>query len=238
MITNHTFKIHPFFYVVAIVCIVTGYFKFFLFFTFLILFHEIGHILAGLICNWKIDKIVIMPFSGLTIFDNKINHSLKEELFVVLLGPIFQLILGLFIKDYSLLNIHYSLLIFNLIPIYPLDGSKIFNIIFNNLFSFYKSLNIMIYLSYLMIFLILLKYKNILLVLIMLLILSKVIQEHKKIKEIFNKFLLERYLYNFNYKKTKKVTKLKQMSLCRKHLFNVENKWYTEKEILRKIFDK
>ena len=54
-----------------------------------------------------------MPFGGLTIFNNKINHPLKEELFVSLLGPIFQLIIGLFIKDNTLLNIHYSLLLFN-----------------------------------------------------------------------------------------------------------------------------
>lgn len=236
--TNHIFKIHPFFYIVAIICVITGYFKYFLFFTFLILFHEIGHLTAGLICKWQVDKIIIMPFSGLTIFNNKINHSLKEELFVVLLGPIFQIVLGLFIRDSSLLNIHYSLLLFNLIPIYPLDGSKIISIVLNYILSFYKSLNLVIYISYIMILLLLFKYKNMLFILIILLILTKVIEEHKKIKEIFNKFLLERYLYNFNYKKTKKIVNLKQMNLNKKHLFKLENKWYTEKEILRKIFDK
>ena len=109
----------------AIICLITGYIKFFLFFTFLILFHEIGHIFAGIICKWKIKEVIIMPFGGLTIFNNKINHSLKEELFVSLSGPIFQLIIGFFIKNNILLNIHYSLLLFNLIPIYPLDGGRI-----------------------------------------------------------------------------------------------------------------
>lgn len=179
-----------------------------------------------------------MPFGGLTIFNNKINHSLKEELFVSLSGPIFQLIIGLFIKDNTLLNIHYSLLLFNLIPIYPLDGSKIVNVIFNSFLSFYSSLKLIIYLSYIMILLVILKYNNILLYLIMLLILYKVVLEHKNIKEIFNKFLLERYLSNFNYKKTKKITKLKQMSLNKKHLFRIKNTWLTEKEILKKVFDK
>lgn len=179
-----------------------------------------------------------MPFGGLTIFNNKINHPLKEELFVSLLGPIFQLIIGLFIKDNTLLNIHYSLLLFNLIPIYPLDGSKIVNVIFNNFLSFYSSLKLIIYLSYIMILLVILKYNNILLYLIMLLILYRVVLEHKKVKEIFNKFLLERYLSNFNYKKTKKITKLKQMRLNKKHLFRIKNTWLTEKEILKKIFDK
>ena len=179
-----------------------------------------------------------MPFGGLTIFENKINNSLKQELFVVLLGPIFQLIIGLFIKDTNLLNIHYSLLIFNLIPIYPLDGSKIINIFSNYFLSFYNSLKLTIYLSYIMIILVLIKYSNALLYLIILLLIQKVIIEHKKIKEIFNKFLLERYIYNFNYKKTKKITNLKQMKLYKKHLFKIKNTWITEKEMLKKIFDK
>lgn len=222
----------------AIICLITGYIKFFLFFTFLILFHEIGHIFAGIICKWKIKEVIIMPFGGLTIFNNKINHSLKEELFVSLSGPIFQLIIGFFIKNNILLNIHYSLLLFNLIPIYPLDGSKVVTVLFNTFLSFYSSLKLIIYLSYIMILLVILKYNNILLYLIMLLILYKVVLEHKNIKEIFNKFLLERYLSNFNYKKTKKITKLKQMSLNKKHLFRIKNTWLTEKEILKKIFDK
>lgn len=222
----------------AIICLITGYIKFFLFFTFLILFHEIGHIFAGMICKWKIKEVIIMPFGGLTIFNNKINHSLKEELFVSLSGPIFQLIIGFFIKNNILLNIHYSLLLFNLIPIYPLDGSKVVTVLFNTFLSFYSSLKLIIYLSYIMILLVILKYNNILLYLIMLLILYKVVLEHKNIKEIFNKFLLERYLSNFNYKKTKKITKLKQMSLNKKHLFRIKNTWLTEKEILKKIFDK
>ena len=222
----------------AIICLITGYIKFFLFFTFLILFHEIGHIFAGIICKWKIKEVIIMPFGGLTIFNNKINHSLKEELFVSLSGPIFQLIIGFFIKNNILLNIHYSLLLFNLIPIYPLDGSKVVTVLFNTFLSFYSSLKLIIYLSYIMILLVILKYNNIILYLIMLLILYKVVLEHKNIKEIFNKFLLERYLSNFNYKKTKKITKLKQMSLNKKHLFRIKNTWLTEKEILKKIFDK
>ena len=72
------FKIHPFFYIFALICILTGYFKNFIIIMFIILFHEMGHILAGLYFKWKIEKIIILPFGGLTLFNEKINRPISE----------------------------------------------------------------------------------------------------------------------------------------------------------------
>lgn len=213
----------------------------FLSFTIIILFHELGHIIAGLICKWKIEKIVILPFGGLTIFNQKINHSLNEELFVTLLGPIFQIIFSFFISK-DMMNIHYSLLLFNMLPIYPLDGSKIVNVFINKKCPFLKSQKLIILISYMTIILILIigliKHLNILFILILVLILKKVIQNHTQLKETFNKFLLERYLYKFRYKKTKNITNIKNMYLNKNHVFKIDNNYYTEREILSKLFDK
>ena len=100
--------------------------------------------------KWNFDKIAIYPFGGCTKFDEKINRSMKEELFILFNGPIFQMILFAFVfilfnegfisfRGYTIFkHYHYTLLLFNLLPIYPLDGGKILNIVINYLFPFKK----------------------------------------------------------------------------------------------------
>jgi len=85
-------KIHPLFYIVAFITIITGFFKEFSYIMLIILVHELGHILTSIYFKWKIDRIMILPFGGITIFNEKINKPLKEELLIALSGPIIQLI--------------------------------------------------------------------------------------------------------------------------------------------------
>ena len=61
-----------------------------------------------------------LAFGGITIFNELINKSLKEEFVILILGPIFQIlfyfILCFFkIQNTLITNYHYSLLMFNLI---------------------------------------------------------------------------------------------------------------------------
>ena len=58
-------------------------------------------------------------------------------------------------------------------------------------------------------------------------------------KLIFNKFLLERYLYHFNFKKLKiiKSENINKMKRDYKHIFYYNEKYETEKNILKKKFD-
>lgn len=182
-----------------------------------------------------------MPFGGLTVFNVDINKPLKEEFIICLLGPLFQIIYYLIFKDiFNIKNIHYNLLIFNLLPIFPLDGSKIFNIIFNKIFSFKFSLYITYIISFIVIvILVISKQFNLLLFLTLLLLFFKNIKEIKSIKYIFNRFLLERYFKHFNFKK-RRVIKSEKVSKMKKdyyHLFFVKNKYATEREILKKTFD-
>ena len=221
--------------------VLTGNFnKFFIFFS-IIIFHELGHILGGVYYKWKIDKIVVLPFGGLTIFNEDINKPLKEEFIICILGPLFQTIYYLLVKDIiDIKTIHYNLLIFNLLPIFPLDGSKIFNIIFNKLFSFKFSLYLTNIISFVIIIGLSLSIKfNLLFILSMFFLLIKNIKEIKRIKFIFNKFLLERYFKFYNFKKSKTIfdLKLRKMKREYRHLFFIESKYVTEREILKKTFD-
>lgn len=111
--------------------------------------HEIGHIIAGLILKMKPEKLEIMPFglsSSFYIDFNDKNFNIKE-IFVVLAGPLTSLALVILCRYINLISITtqeavYSnilILIFNLIPIYPLDGGRIIKRILQIKFGSIKS---------------------------------------------------------------------------------------------------
>ena len=58
----------------------------------LIFVHEMGHFLTSKLLKWKTDKICIYPLGGVTVLNDDINKSLKEEFLIVIMGPIFQMI--------------------------------------------------------------------------------------------------------------------------------------------------
>lgn len=220
----------------------TGHFKGLLLFTLIILVHELGHITAAIYYKWRIEQIILLPFGALTMFHEKINRPLKEEFIILIMGPIFQIIFTLIlssiyhnpdIRTYSNL-----ILFFNLLPIYPLDGSKLINIILNKLTSFKRSHLLTIYISFLTIFFLLIKIKfSLIFLLIIIFVFIKVFDELNKHEALFNLFLLERYQYNFHFTKHKTIKNIKQMKRDYSHLFQKNNHYSTEKDILRKRFD-
>lgn len=230
-------KIHPLFYIVAFITIITGFFKEFSYIMIIILVHELGHILTSVYFKWQIDKIMVLPFGGITIFNEKINRRLLEELLIALSGPIIQLIVFSFNSNPLILKYHYFLLFFNLLPIIPLDGSKIMNLLFNYLIPFKLSHFLTIIISFFLLsFLLFIKF-NLISLMVFIFLIFKIIEEYKNHKNIFNKFLMERYLYSFHFKKRKKVKNISSMFRDHKHLFYIDNKYQTENEILQKRFD-
>lgn len=238
-------KIHILFYIFALVSVLTGMFREFVIFTSIIIIHEFGHILGALCFKIYPKQINILPFGGLTIFNMKINTSINKELVIALSGPVFQIIIFYLLKNkiinpvFSLYN--YFLLIFNLMPIYPLDGSKILNCIFNKITNLKKSFYITIYLSliFVSIFLLIIFFKHLSFgwILILLFLVIKVIDELKNFNLIFNKFLWERYNYKFHFKREKLIKSVNQMKKDYQHIFKQNNLLLNEEEILRKRFD-
>ena len=230
-------KIHPLFYIVAFITIITGFFKEFSYIMLIILVHEFGHILTSVYFKWHIDRIMILPFGGITIFNEKINKPIKEELLIALSGPFMQLIIFSFNSNPLILKYHYFLLLFNLLPIIPLDGSKIINLLFNYLIPFKLSHFLTIIISFLLLIFLLFFRFNLISFMVLIFLIFKITSEYKNHKNIFNKFLMERYIYSFHFKKRKKIKNISSMSRDYKHLFYIDNKYQTENEILQKRFD-
>ena len=197
----------------------------------------------GILFKWKIESVILLPFGALTIFNEDLNRKIIEEFWIVIMGPIFQIVFT-FLLYYFGLNeaLYYSLTIlcFNLLPIYPLDGSKILNLGLNKMTSFKRSHLLIIIISIVTIGVLVLESEfNLILVLILLFLLARIFLEIKNHESLFNRFLLERYLKNYQFKKIKKIYSLDVSKMKRdyRHLFYDGIRYVSEREILKKRFD-
>lgn len=188
-------------------------------------------------------KIYLYPLGGVTKMNMDLNINPFKELIILMMGPLFQVLAYLLlclIFNKELVRIyHYGILIFNLLPIYPLDGGKILNIFLNVFFPYKKTYNLVIKISYLIAVIIYLSNKklsiNMIITYIMLIILIR--KEELKEEILYQKFLLERYLHKYSYKKNKIVYNIKNMYRYRNNIIKENNIKYSEKEYLNKKYN-
>lgn len=199
--------------------------------------------------GWNVDKIYFYPYGGYTKFNDDLNKPKEEELLIMLAGPVIQIIyffiITFFLENNNLelfKSYHLSILFFNLLPIYPLDGGKLLNIILNYFLSFRKSFKMTIGISYLVILsIIIIFFKkemdlSLSLFMVIILVFCKLTDELKKEKFYFNKFLLERYIKEYKFPKIKVIKSIGNMSRDYKHVIFNKNKTRSEKEELSKYF--
>ena len=196
----------------------------------------------------EILKIYIYPLGGISKFRFDLNTSIFKEFLVLIAGPIFQIIAYIILKkiliDYKeIITIyHYSILLFNLLPIYPLDGGKLLNLFLSLFTSYKKSLILSILLSIISTTIILifglLNTIKTNLVIISIFLIYKIIIEYKQINYIYEKFLLERYLKNYSFKKGIIVNNINKLRRGKRHLIKIGDSYYYEREILEKKYKK
>ena len=227
------------FYFFLLIIILTGNFNNFVPYFSLLIIHEFGHAIIGIMMGYNLDKIIIYPYGGITVFNLPLNIPLNKELLILVMGPIFQILGYLVLKQfYSHIYLyHYALLFFNLLPIYPLDGGKIFNILCGYLFNYLKSFYITFIISILFIIGVLiysLNNFNLNLLLMVLFMFIKLLKIYQKRYFYYNRFLLERYLYEYHFTKIKIINNGKCFYRDRQHIINFQK----EKDYLKKVFHK
>ena len=97
--------------------------------------HEIAHMILGIILKMKPNKLEINPFGFSISFEiNNNDKSMKiKEVFVALAGPVMSIVLAMLCQhiNFRYITIEeaiYSnilIFLFNMLPIYPLDGGRI-----------------------------------------------------------------------------------------------------------------
>ena len=238
-------KFHYTYIIMSIGFILTGYYLNLIVFTSLIIFHELGHYTLAKIQKFNVANITIYPYGGLTKIDDLINKDTNQELLIAISGIIFQLIFFLLIiflyrhnaiREYTF-NLYQEynrqLIFFNLLPIHPLDGSKILNLLLSKSLPYHTSNKLTIIISIIVIIILLgtnIYNNNYTYIMIVSILLDYIYKYSKNLKHIYNRFLLERYLYKITYPKKKIIKKPKKMYKNNTHIIKITGKYQKEQD--------
>ena len=180
-------------FIFAIIFYLTQQIKIYTILMLFALVHELGHLLAGLCLVLKAKSIDIMPFGISINFEDYSNKYIIKKILIAIAGPLTNLIIVIFGVynnwDEDIIYSNALIGMFNLIPLYPLDGGRILKYIIQ-LVSNVKEAEIMTYkLSNILIIILtiissigILFMKNIGIVLILAYLWMLVIKENKKYK--------------------------------------------------------
>jgi stage IV sporulation protein FB len=145
-------SIHPLFFLVFFLALIHGFIYDVLLLFAIVLIHELGHACTALSFGWRVKKIELLPFGGVAEVDEHGNRPIKEEALVIIAGPLMNMIMiGLafvFLHvnlwseafTYQFLEYNAVILLFNLLPIWPLDGGKLIQLSLSVILPFKKAI--------------------------------------------------------------------------------------------------
>ena len=203
-------RVHPLLWLVIALSVVTARFIELSIFLAIIFIHEMGHAVAATMYSWRIKRITLLPFGGVAEMDEHGNRPLREEAIVILAGPVQHIWLiaaalwlnqaGMISSQHFSLFLSYNLmvLLFNLLPIWPLDGGKLLFLFFSYQKSFPEAHRLTLNLS--LVWLLLLggytlvtMPNNLNMWIILAFLCFSLYHEYKQHRFVFMRFLLERY---------------------------------------------
>jgi stage IV sporulation protein FB len=145
-------RLHPLFVLFLFLSVLTGYYLETLTLFAIVIIHEFGHIAAAKSFGWRIRHIRLLPFGGVAEVEEHGNVPAREELIVALSGPlqhVWMILLAEGMKaagfsdsgwwDYFI-GANLTICFFNLLPILPLDGGKVLQILLGYGMSYRRSL--------------------------------------------------------------------------------------------------
>lgn len=136
---SHYFSIHPITFLYFFIALYAGYFKNYLIIFLIVIAHEMCHLLMAYFFDFKLGKMTLFPFGAFLEIKYFGQYHVVKELLVSIMGPLSHIIIYAFllwIKPYvSLVSFNYAcyfnklMFLFNILPIYPLDGNKVITIL-------------------------------------------------------------------------------------------------------------
>lgn len=232
------FKIHSSFLLFILLLLFSGYINYAIIFLFIIFTHELGHIIMIKALGYKITNITLYPVGGIINTNININITSNKLFLISISGILMQLLLFLLIPEYInnydiFIILNRILIIYNLLPIYPLDGYKIYLSILERFFPYSICIKLFYAVSFIGIF-ITFYYSKSIITFIYLYYLN--IFYMLNYKYYMHKFLLERYLYNFTFCKIKYISSINMLFKTRYNYIKCDNIYIEEKDALSKIF--
>jgi len=151
--------LHPVFWGFLLIGVFTGMLMEVLVLFVIVLLHELGHFLAARHFRWRIRRIMLWVFGGVMETDEQGNRRAMEEAVVILAGPAVHLVLygvmyGLTATSVpeavleTAMMYNTTILLFNLLPIWPLDGGKLIGLILSMQLPYRKAHTVLILISW------------------------------------------------------------------------------------------
>lgn len=129
------FKVNPLFFALALALVAFGHALDFVWTLVALLFHEGAHALMARARGYVVKKVVLLPYGAMMSAGE--NFDKTSSVLIGLAGPLCNLLLVLvtlglwwlapaaYPYTISFLYANLSLGVFNLLPVYPLDGSRV-----------------------------------------------------------------------------------------------------------------
>ena len=140
------FRIDLKIFILIILFLITNQIKIYAMIMLFAIIHEFGHLLAGILLRMKPEKIEVRPFGVSINFNiNKQDYNIKirkgnlleiKKIFIALAGPLTNVLIILLLSMPTIFQMNQpdktliifsniTLILFNILPIYPLDGGRI-----------------------------------------------------------------------------------------------------------------
>ena len=245
---KNIFRIDGSTYLLMLFGLLSGYIKNVFIILIIVLIHEIGHVFFFYLFNIEIESIVIYPFGGVSKINKRIHERIYKDIFISLGGILFQLILFIIMyflykygfivsSTYHIFNTYNrSIILFNLIPIIPLDGSKLLFALFTKFLSFRLSYILMVIVGVISLVLFIIyncvfKINDMVIYVFFMINLYLVIKDYKY---VMNKFYLERIMYDNYYNGIVNDSSIDNIRLDKYYYFKVGKGYINEKKYILK----
>ncbi|MBB6633925.1 M50 family metallopeptidase [Cohnella thailandensis] len=131
------FKLHPLFVLLMLLALAMGEWLGVVTLFGIVLLHELGHLAMALRFGWTIREVKLLPFGGVLEVEEAGTVPAKEEALVAIAGPaqnawlaVAAYLAGLLgwvdtAWSHDFIKANALILLFNLLPIMPLDGGKL-----------------------------------------------------------------------------------------------------------------
>lgn len=125
----------------------------------IVFIHELGHVAAAKHFGWRIREIRLTPFGGVAVTEEAGSIPAREEAIVAICGPLMNAAMigfaftmefaGLWTEAWKQywINANTALLLFNLLPIMPLDGGKLLQSALSMIIPYRRTMRITVIVS-------------------------------------------------------------------------------------------